>query len=179
MTRSLLLSQRKLCPTIHRKDDTFLYLSPRLAGGQLPAAPRLAYEMPSHTWSENGSPSCPVGFGNPLIHGEATTEAGHVEKPIQKEHLTDCTHSLGTSGSTCPSVHPQDSSRPPEVLGRKEHYILQCVVGGEAAGRVSDTGTVASQHSALRGDTKATQFNACPVRTARHRYLIKMLAYFT
>lgn len=101
-----------------------------------------------------------------------------MEKPIRKEQFTDRTHSLGTSGSTCPSVH-QDGSRPPEDLGRKEHYILRRVAGGEAAGRVSDTGTVASQHSALRGDTKATQFNACPVRTARHRYLIKMLAYFT
>lgn len=51
--------------------------------------------------------------------------------------------------------------------------------GAGAVGRVSDKGTTASQHSALKGNTKATQFNSCSVRIASHRYLIKMLAYFT
>lgn len=80
-------------------------------------------------------------------------------------------------GSTCASVHV-DGSRPPEDPGRKEHCILWRAGDGEAAGRVSDKGTTASQHSALRRNTKATQFNSRPVRAASHRYLIKVPAYF-
>lgn len=80
-------------------------------------------------------------------------EGGHVKNQSGKDIVTNPNHSTGTfwGPRARQRIWTAPKQPPHPRTGRKEHCILGRAVDREAAGRVSDTGTTASQHSALRG----------------------------